>query len=54
MAAISSEMRYNGKVVATVASVRRIGINLEVAYTNGYKVVVPPSMVADEVACLAQ
>lgn len=54
MATIRSEMKYNDKVVATVASVRRIGINLEVAYTSGRKIVVPPSMVAEDVLRLVQ
>lgn len=49
---ITKNLTYGGKIVATVATVTPIGINFEVAFTNGYRIVVPPSQLSDEVRAL--
>lgn len=53
MTKISKTLSYNGKPVATVDTVRAFGINLEIVFTNGYRIVVPPSVCEDEVLALA-
>ncbi len=54
MSKIECEIKYDGKVVATVASVRLLGANLEITFTNGYKVVAPSAMVDEDVLCLVR
>lgn len=46
---INETMTYRGKTVATISTVTRIGLNFEVEFTNGYRVVVPVGMLSETV-----